>query len=110
MVRREARPHERQPKTLQWELESNSRKPRDLTEKLAYWEPKKVQHALSQGRKKKEDEIDDEDDDDVVRTSVSQDRVTAVYWGIVPQHSVYIALSTYQAGKNVGGDTDSQHE
>ncbi len=33
--------------------------------------------TISQSKKKKEDEVDDENDDDVVRTSVSQDRVTA---------------------------------
>ncbi len=36
---------------------------------------KKVQLTLSQGKKKKGDEVEDEDDD-VVRTSVSQDRVS----------------------------------
>jgi hypothetical protein len=36
------------------------------------------QNTLSQGKKKKGDEVvDDEDDDDAMRTSVSQDRVTA---------------------------------
>jgi hypothetical protein len=35
MVRKEPRPHERQPKTLRGELENNSRKPRDLVRKLA---------------------------------------------------------------------------
>jgi hypothetical protein len=49
---------------------------------------------------KKGDEVEDEDDDGVVRTSVSQDRVTVtMYSGINPLHSVYIALPTYQAGK-----------
>jgi hypothetical protein len=37
---------------------------------------KKVQLTLSQGKKKKKDEIAS-DEDDAVRTSVSQDRVTA---------------------------------
>jgi hypothetical protein len=32
-------------------------------------------------------------DDDLVRTSVSQDRVTAASVTIVPQDSVYIALN-----------------
>ncbi len=27
-----------------------------------------------------------------------------VYWGLVPQDSVYIDLSTYQTGKNGGGE------
>ncbi len=36
-----------------------------------------VQSTLSQGRKKKGDEVADDEDDDAVRTSMSQDRVTA---------------------------------
>jgi hypothetical protein len=36
-----------------------------------------VQLTLSQGKKKKGDEVKDEDDDGVMRTSVSQDSVTA---------------------------------
>jgi hypothetical protein len=35
MVRREAEPHERPPKTLKGEVENNSRNPRDLVGKLA---------------------------------------------------------------------------
>jgi hypothetical protein len=35
MVRREAAPHERQPKALKGELENNSTNPRDLVRKLA---------------------------------------------------------------------------
>jgi hypothetical protein len=74
MVRQEAGPHERQPKTFKGELENKSRN-------LENWHsdgPKKVQLTFSQGKKKKGDEVEDEDDDDdVVRTSVSQDRVTA---------------------------------
>jgi hypothetical protein len=41
---------------------------------------KEVQLTLSQGKMKKGDEVaddDDDDDDDSVRTSVSQDQVTA---------------------------------
>jgi hypothetical protein len=38
---------------------------------------KKVQLTLSHGKKKKGDKLQGEDDDNVVRTSVSQDRVTA---------------------------------
>jgi hypothetical protein len=34
MARREAGPHERQPKMLKGKLENNSRKPRDLDGKL----------------------------------------------------------------------------
>jgi hypothetical protein len=78
---------------------------------------RRVQLTLSQGKKNKdEDEVDDEDDDDdMVRTSVSQNRVTATLCrGIVPFHSVYnnIALPTDQRGNNlgVGEDMDSQHD
>jgi hypothetical protein len=41
-----------------------------------------IQLTLSQGKKKKRDEVEvkDEDDDDVVRTSVSQDRVTVIVY------------------------------
>jgi hypothetical protein len=35
MVRQEAEPHERQPKTLKVESENNSRNPRDVARKLA---------------------------------------------------------------------------
>jgi hypothetical protein len=72
MVRQEAGPRERQPKNFKGELENK------------YWnlenwhsdDPKKVQLTFSQGKKKKGDEVEDEDDDDVMRTSVSQGRVT----------------------------------
>jgi hypothetical protein len=36
-----------------------------------------VQSTLSQDKKKKGDEVADDEDDDAVRTSMSQDRVTA---------------------------------
>ncbi len=64
---------------LKGELENNSRKPRDLVRKLAYCLPtvKKVQLTLSKGKMKKGDEVADDEDDDVVRTSMSQDQVTA---------------------------------
>ncbi len=39
---------------------------------------KKVQLTLSRGKKKKGDEVEDVVDDDVMRTSVSQDIVTAI--------------------------------
>jgi hypothetical protein len=77
MVNWGARPRERQPETLTGELENNSSKPRDLVENWHRDGLKKVQLTLSKGKKKKEDEVGDEDDDDAVRTSVSQDRVTA---------------------------------
>jgi hypothetical protein len=54
MVRQEAGPHEKQPKTLKRELENNSRKLRDLVRKLA----KKNQPTLSLDKKKKGD-VDD---------------------------------------------------
>ncbi len=38
---------------------------------------KKVQLNLFQGEKKKGDEVADDKDDDVVRTTATQDRVTA---------------------------------
>jgi hypothetical protein len=69
-------------------------------------QPKENQLALSQGKKKKENEVDDEDVDDVVRMSVSQNKVPVtlcIYQVIVPQHSVFIALSTYQTVNSVGG-------
>jgi hypothetical protein len=60
----------------------------------------KVQLTLYQGKKKKGDDIADDEDDDVVRTSVSQDRVTATLCTdeLFPQHKVYMALFTYQKG------------
>jgi hypothetical protein len=53
----------------------------------------------------------DKEKDDVVRATVSQDRCSdTVYWGIVPQELVYIALPAYQMVRHVGGeDTDGQH-
>jgi hypothetical protein len=74
---------------------------------------KKVQLTLSQGKKKRDEVADDKDDgwcsenQCVTRPSESN----TVYWGIVPQHSVYIALPTYQMGNHVwGGGTDCQHD
>jgi hypothetical protein len=73
-----------------------------------WWWPKKVQLTLSYGKKKKGDEVedgDDDDDEDVVRTSASQDRVTAA---LSTEElflcTQYIALSKYQSGKTwMGG-------
>jgi hypothetical protein len=76
MVRQEAGPRERWPKTLKGELENSSR-PGWKSGIVTLCIVKKVQLTLSRGTKKKEDEVEDEDDDDVVRTSVSQDKVTA---------------------------------
>jgi hypothetical protein len=88
MARQEAVPHERWPKILKGELENNSRKPMDLVKNRHSDSLIKGQLTLSQGKMKKGDDVAD-DDDDAIRTSVSQD---------------YIALSTYQTGKNEGGE------
>jgi hypothetical protein len=58
-------------------LENNSRKPRDLTENRQSDSLKKGKLALSLGKMKKGNDVTDDDDDDVVRTSVSQDQMTA---------------------------------
>jgi hypothetical protein len=63
-------------KVAQGELENNSRKPRDLVRNWYGNSLKKIQLTLSQGKKKGDDVADDKDDD-AVKTSVSQDRVTA---------------------------------
>ncbi len=66
--------------------------------------------------KKMGDEVDDEDYEEVCSENqwvTRQSDSDTVYWGIVPQHSVCVALSTYQTGENRGGEgkgTDSQHE
>ncbi len=63
--------------------------------------------GVSQGKKKKGDEIaDDEDDADAVRSSVSQDRVTATLCTkelFLSTQYMYMALSTYQIVNHVGG-------
>jgi hypothetical protein len=63
------------------------------------------QLTLSRGTIKKGDDVADDDDNDAVRTSVSQDQVTATLCTkeIVPHDSVYIALITYQTDKNEWG-------
>jgi hypothetical protein len=50
---------------------------------------------------KKGDDVADDEDDDAVRTSLSQDGVrgNTVHRGIIPQHSVYVALPAYQKGQ-----------
>ncbi len=113
MARGEAGPRERWPKTLQGELENNSRKPGDLVRKLAKWQPKKYStYSCS--------EWEEEgrwccrwwiwwcgENQCVKRLSDSD----IVYWGIVPQHSKYIALSAYQKCQPWEEvDTDSHHE
>ncbi len=79
---------------------------RDLVRKLAYWQPKKGLLTLSQGKETKGHEVADvEDDDDAVRTSVSQDRVTAALCTEELFLSTqYIALTAYQMVNHVGGD------
>jgi hypothetical protein len=61
---------------LQGELENESRKPRDLLKNRHRDSQKKSQVTLSQGMLKKADVIDD--DDDEVRTSTSQNLLTAI--------------------------------
>jgi hypothetical protein len=75
MARREAEPHQRQPKILKVEFENNSRKLRDLTENRHSNSLKRGQRSLCQGKVKKGDDVAD-DEDDVVSTNVSLDRVT----------------------------------
>jgi hypothetical protein len=52
------------------------------------------------------------DDDDAVRTSVSQNRVTATMWTeeFFLKTQYYIVLPSYKPGKSVGGGTDGQHD
>ncbi len=63
---------ERWPKTLNGEMENNSRKPKDLVKTRHSDRLKKGQLILSQGKMKKGDDVAD---DDVVRTNVSQYQV-----------------------------------
>jgi hypothetical protein len=77
MASLEAGPHERQPKMLKGELESNTRKPRDLVKKRLSESLKKGQLTLHHSKMKKGDDVADDEDSDVVRTCVSQDQVTA---------------------------------
>jgi hypothetical protein len=80
------------------ELKNNSTKPRDLTEN--------GQLTLSQDKIKKGEHAADDDDDDGCGENQCFTRLSdsnTVLWGIAPQDSVYIALSTYQTGKNLGG-------
>ncbi len=48
-----------------------------ITDKVRVQAKKQVLLTLSQGEKKKGDEVADDEDDDAVRTSVSQDSMTA---------------------------------
>jgi hypothetical protein len=58
-------------------LENSRRKPRDLLKNRQSDSLEKSQLTLSQGMMKKGDGIVDVDDDDEVRTSASQNHVTA---------------------------------
>jgi hypothetical protein len=57
-----------------------SRKPRDLVENRHGDSLKKGQLTLSQGKEKKGDDVADDENDDAVRTSESQDQVTATVY------------------------------
>ncbi len=104
-------------------MENNSRKSRDLVGKLAQRQPKKGSTYSSQGKKKKEDEVaddededdeddDEDDDDDAVRTSVSQNRVTATLRTeeLFPS-TQYIFLSPHIRWLTtwMGEDSEGQH-
>jgi hypothetical protein len=62
---------------------------------------KNVQLTLSQGKKKKGDEVADDDNDDVVRTSESQDGLTATLCKVS-----HISKRSTMRGRK---DTNSQH-
>jgi hypothetical protein len=84
-------------------LENNSRKPRDLTRNRHSGSLKKS-HYFS-GDDEKGDVIVIADDDEV-RTCVSQNRVTATLCMeelFLRTQYLYIALSSYQLGKNGEG-------
>jgi hypothetical protein len=99
VARQEAGPQERWPKTLNKELENNSRMPRDLVKNRH-----RAQLTLCHGKMKKGDDVAGYEDEDAVRTSVSQDRVTATLCTEeLFLRTQYIALSAYQTGQNVGG-------
>jgi hypothetical protein len=86
------------------EQENNSRKTRGLTKNRYSDSPKKGQPMLSHGKMKKGDDVADDDDDDAVRTSVSQDQVTATMCTeellLRPQ---YIQLSPHISDGGWGG-------
>ncbi len=89
-------------------MENNSRKTRDLTKTRQSGSLNKGQITLSQGMVKKGDVVAVDKGDDAVRTSVSQNQVTTALCTehlCIPQDLVYMALSTFQTGKNgVGGE------
>ncbi len=63
---------------LKGEFENNSRMPRDQVKKWHSNSLKKFNLLFLRVRRRKGDKIADDEDDDAVKTSVSQDRVTAV--------------------------------
>ncbi len=93
------------------ELENNSRKTRGLTKSSHSQSINKGQITLSQGMEKNRDVV--AVDDDAVRTSVSQNQVTATLCTKQPflrTQYIYIALSTYQSGKKGGGRGNEQSQ
>jgi hypothetical protein len=116
MARREAALHEKKPKTLKRELKTTLWSQGDLVGILAKWQPTKIQLTLSQSKKKNGDKVtDDEDADDyVVRTSVSQDRVTGTLYTkelfLSTQYIFNVALPAYHIVNYLGAeDTNGQH-
>jgi hypothetical protein len=74
---------------------------------------KKVQLTLSQSKKKKGDEVVDDEDDDAMRTSVSQDRVTAtlcIEELFLSTLYIYSSPRISERSTMRGEDTDSQHD
>ncbi len=66
---------------------------------------KKVQLTLSQGKKKKRDDVADDEDDHAVRTTVSEDRMTATLCTEELFLSTqYIVLPAYQEVNHEGGN------
>jgi hypothetical protein len=76
-VRREDGPRVRLSKTLR-EIRKQlyCRKAKGPSQQQSWWQTKKGQLALSQGKMKKGDNVAEYEEDDAVRTSVSQDQVT----------------------------------
>ncbi len=107
MAMREAEPRLQWSKMLKGKVGNNYRKPRDLPENRHSDSLKRVSLCtLSQGKMKKGDDVADDDDDDAERTNMSQGQVTASLCTeelFLRIQYLYIALSTYQTGKNPGG-------
>ncbi len=98
-------------KGSQGELENNYRKLRDQTKTRHSDCLKMGQLTLSQFMVKKGYDVA-VDDDDALKTSVSQNRVTATLCTeevFLRTQYILIALSTYQSGENVWGSRDGQH-